>query len=117
MNRYRHSSRAIKGPDGIAAILSVVPGLGHIYKGRYLQGFCIFIGDAVIAMGIVTAISLAYAAACILQGIQVSTEQALTVLFSSPMIIGLFGLPLLLYWIWTTLDAFYEPDLRHHQEV
>ena len=117
MKRSRQGRRSMKNPDSIAAVLSVIPGLGHIYKGHYFQGICILVGDAVIAMGIGTVISLAYVAACIFQGFQISVGQAMADLFNSPTIVILFVSPVLLYWAWTTWDAFSEPDLRHHRSA
>lgn len=72
----------------VAALLSILPGLGHIYKGHYRVGFTLM-----------------------LLGIPVSLwAGALTSLAT-------FGIGLLIpvaFWLLTAVNAFMEPDWRRH---
>ncbi|SHK06023.1 hypothetical protein SAMN02745181_3156 [Rubritalea squalenifaciens DSM 18772] len=45
--------------DRVAAVLSVIPGLGHIYKHHYLSGFGILIGGNLLMLFIAGWLSLA----------------------------------------------------------
>ena len=67
----RPSKDVIKAENEIAALLSIVPGLGHIYKGHYAAGFAwMFLGMPLafwvgILLGLATAgIGLFFPLAC-----------------------------------------------------
>jgi hypothetical protein len=83
-------NRQVVGAENkIAAVLTVVPGLGHIYKGHYATGFIwMFVGMPV-ALWIGILLSLATAGAGLLVPIAC--------------------------WAGLAFDAYYERDLsRHH---
>ncbi len=42
-NHTQHSSGLLKSRNVIAALSSIIPGLGHIYKGQYRTGACLLI--------------------------------------------------------------------------
>lgn len=77
-----------KDRDVIAAVLSVVPGLGHIYKGHYAAGFLIMLLGTPIGLWVGILLSLATAG------------------------IGLL-VPITL-WAMVVADAYCEKDLRKH---
>ena len=73
MNRLSTSPRAevVNAENEIAALLSIVPGLGHIYKGRFAAGFFwMFVGMPIaiwigILLGLATAgVGLLFPIAC-----------------------------------------------------
>ena len=82
------SANLVKAENAIAALLSIVPGLGHIYKGHYEAGLAwmffgmplaIFVG---ILFGLATAgIGLLFPIVC---------------------------------WVALTVDAYFEKDRRRH---
>jgi hypothetical protein len=77
--------------DEIAALLSIVPGLGHIYKGHYEMGFLwMFLGMPIaLFVGIIS-------------------------------ILGTAGVGLLLpigCWVALAYDAYNEKDRRHHHHL
>jgi hypothetical protein len=72
-----------------AAMLSVIPGLGHIYKGHYAAGFAIMLLGPPLAIWAGVLLSLAT--------------------------LGLGMLLPLFCWAWVAFDAYYEVDLRHHR--
>src|ERR1700693_4426195 len=74
--------------DEIAAVLSIVPGLGHIYKGHYEMGFLwMFLG---MPLAICIVILFGLATACV------------GLLFP------------ILCWVALAWDAYNEKDRRHH---
>ena len=75
----------------IAAALSIVPGLGHVYKGHFAQGFVWMLLGMPVAVWAGILLSLATAGA------------------------GLF-LPVLC-WVALGIDAYYEKDRRNHHWV
>ena len=85
------SANLVKAENAIAALLSIVPGLGHIYKGHYEAGLAwmffgmplaIFVG---ILFGLATAgIGLLFPIAC---------------------------------WTALTVDAYFEKDRRRHHRI
>jgi hypothetical protein len=74
--------------DEIAALLSIVPGLGHIYKGHYEMGFLWMLLGTPFAVWIGIMLSLATA--------------------------GLGLLFPILCWAGLAWDAYNEKDRRHH---
>lgn len=48
-----------KDRDLFAALLSVVPGLGHLYKRHYMAGLAILIGGNMLALLVTALLSLA----------------------------------------------------------
>jgi hypothetical protein len=74
--------------DVLAAFLSIVPGLGHVYKGHYLLGFGIlFVGTPLFLFG------------------------------SGLLALATFGLGLFLppaAWVVVAMHAYLEPDVRRH---
>lgn len=82
------SAQIVSAENKIAGLLSIVPGLGHIYKGHYAAGFIwMFVGMPVaiwigILLGLATAgLGLLFPIAC---------------------------------WAALTVDAFYARDLHKH---
>ncbi len=75
----------VKDRNVIAAVLSVVPGAGQIYKGHFASGLIfLFSMPLVIVAGLLLALAT-----------------------------GGVGLILpLLFWAWTGIDAYHEDDLR-----
>jgi hypothetical protein len=71
-----------------AAMLSALPGLGHIYKGHYPAGIAIMLLGPPLAIWVGVLLSLAT--------------------------LGLGMLLPLFCWAWVAFDAFNEVDLRHH---
>ena len=72
----------------IAAVLSIIPGLGHIYKGRYATGFTVML--LMMPMMVWAGVLLSLAT------------------------LGLGLLAPLLFWGFVGYDAFYEDDYRKH---
>lgn len=74
--------------DSIAAVLSIVPGLGHVYKGHYVLGLGIlFVGTPLFLFG------------------------------SGLLALATFGLGLFLplaAWVVVALHAYLESDIRKH---
>jgi hypothetical protein len=77
--------------DTVAAILSIVPGLGHIYKGHYRVGFTLM-----------------------LLGIPLSLWMGL---LTSLATLGLGLLIPVAFWVLTAANAFMEPDWRRHHLI
>jgi hypothetical protein len=73
-----------------AAMLSVVPGLGHIYKGLYAAGFSIMLLGPPLAIWAGVLLSLTT--------------------------LGLGMLLPLFCWAWVAFDAYNEVDMRHHHQ-
>ncbi len=82
---YRHRSSDRSGRDLAALLMSVVPGLGHLYKGQLVLGVMFLVGTlvAVIFCVLVATFTMGF---------------------------GLLLLPL--YWIWVMTQAYWVPDLR-----
>jgi hypothetical protein len=82
---YRHRSSDRGGRDLAALLMSVVPGLGHLYKGQLALGVMFLVGTivAVIFCSLVATFTMGF---------------------------GLLLLPL--YWIWVMTQAYWVPDLR-----
>ena len=61
MNAFQEINEAWSHADRnkIAAILSVIPGLGHLYKHHYVAGFGILIGGNLLTLFITAWLSLA----------------------------------------------------------
>lgn len=87
----RLSNEEKRAHNEVAALLSVVPGLGHIYKGHYETGLLwMFLGMPIaIFVGIIS-------------------------------ILGTAGIGLLLpilCWVALAVDAYNEKDWRHHHHL
>ena len=82
---YRHRLNDHGGRDLAALLLSVIPGLGHLYKGQLVLGIMFLVGTiiAVIFCSLVATFTMGF---------------------------GLLLLPL--YWVWVMTQAFWVPDLR-----
>lgn len=87
---YRHNVPVTSGDvdDWIAVGLSIVPGLGHMFKGHYWTGIGYLLGSFVFVF-------LVGAGGAVAMGF------------------NLFLLPL--YWIWVGFHAYLTPDLEKHQ--
>ncbi|HET6408896.1 MAG TPA: hypothetical protein VFG14_13505 [Chthoniobacteraceae bacterium] len=83
--RRRHPDRVGTSRDAIAVVLSIIPGLGHMYKGHLLKG-------ALLLMG----------------GILAGFASALAATASAGF--GLFLLPL--YWAGVMLQVYWLEDRR-----
>lgn len=81
--RNRTSDRGTQ--DLVALLLSIVPGLGHLYKGHLATGITFLIGTvvAVLVCSLIATFTMAF---------------------------GLLLLPL--YWIWVMTEAYWIPDIR-----
>ena len=77
----------IRDRNILAAVLSVVPGLGHIYKGHYPAGAAIMVLGIPLAIWVGILLSLAT--------------------------LGLGLIFPVLCWAWVIFDAFNEDDRRH----
>jgi uncharacterized membrane protein len=77
--------------DVFAAVMSIIPGLGHVYKGHYAAGFLTMFLGVPLCLWIGVLLSLATAG------------------------IGLL-LPLLL-WAMVVIDAYYKKDFRKHHPL
>ena len=88
MNRVSASAETINAENEIAAVLSIVPGLGHIYKGHLAAGFVWMFFGMPVAIWIGILLSLATA--------------------------GLGLLFPLVCWVGLAVDAYNERDLRRH---
>lgn len=80
--------QVINAENKIAALLSVVPGLGHIYKGHLAAGLIWMFFGMPLAIWIGILLGLATA--------------------------GLGLLFPIVCWVGLAFDAYYEPDLRKH---
>jgi hypothetical protein len=85
------SARLIKAENAIAALLSIVPGLGHIYKGHFEAGLAWMFFGMPLAVFVGILFGLATAG------------------------IGLF-FPILC-WVAVAFDAYFEKDRRRHHMI
>jgi len=82
---YRHRTMDQGTQDLVALLMSVVPGLGHLYKGHLVTGILFLVGTVVAVL--------------------------LCSLFATfTMGFGLLLLPL--YWIWVMTEAYWIANLR-----
>ncbi len=52
---YRHHPQEATARDSVAVVLSVLPGLGHIYKGHWLLGAALMVGTVPAISGAIVA--------------------------------------------------------------
>jgi len=111
MNRNRSHFHFIADRNFTAALMSIVPGFGQLYKGHYREGLAVILVDVAIGLWVVSLASLAYAAAQLFSLLGVARDAWMPALVGLPALcLGLL-IPFL-WWLWATLDAFSEPDLR-----
>lgn len=82
---YRHRTTDRGTQDLVALLMSVVPGLGHLYKGHLVTGIMFLIGTIVAVL-------------------------VCSLFATFTMGFGLLLLPL--YWIWVMTEAYWIADLR-----
>lgn len=82
--RHRDDAGVIAPRDVTAAVLSVIPGAGHIYKGHKLTGVLFMLGTLLVLffVGAVGMVGMGF--------------QLLLIPF---------------YWVWVILEAYWVPDL------
>jgi hypothetical protein len=96
--------------DRVAAVLSAIPGLGHLYKGHYLEGMLMLLLDALLLL-------LAHAALAVLQvlanllGMIGFQQPAWGAVLVNPALLALAVLLPLAYLLASMVDAFGESDL------
>jgi len=115
MKRLFETSDLPRHWNTIAARLSAIPGLGQLYKGHFAETLFLVLSAVGILTWLGTLFCLCYAAGAILQALGFSVDW-LAFLFN-PITFCVGFIPALLFWVWVILDAFDEPDLRHHVPV
>lgn len=101
--------------DWTAVAMSALPGLGHFYKGYYLEGALMLLLDVALFALIGAAFCLAYVLTALLATVGVAHlhwDSWMGVL-NHPSVI-LFGILIpLLFWVTSAIDAYKEADVRH----
>ena len=96
----------------VAARLSAIPGLGQLYKGHFAEALLLMLFGLGVLIWLGALLCLCYAAGALLQALGFSVDWLAFLL--NPVTFYAGFIPALLFWVWVTLDAFDEPDLRHH---
>ena len=111
MKRRFSTSELPRHWNRVAVRLSVIPGLGQLYKGHLVEALFLMTSALGVLMWIGTLLCLCYAVGAILEACGISVDW-LAFLFN-PITFYVGFVPALLFWVWVAFDAFDEPDLRH----
>lgn len=97
--------------DRLAAKLSLIPGLGQLYKGHVLEGVSIFLlGGLILAWaGMIALLGYAFHHLLTLLGLNDEILRWTLLLIGVTQVV----LPLLLFFLVEILEAFLETDRRH----
>ena len=100
--------------DRVAAGLSILPGLGQLYKGHYFAGCGFGVLGVVFAAWVMLLLRLSYAFGALVAAFGVEVNWIAVLL--NPITIYMGLLPALLLWTAAAADAYSETDLRQHSD-